>query len=50
MAAIIAGQYNVAMPTCAALRLKEIYHASKSRGVRKVISGFIKHYILIQIY
>lgn len=26
-----------------ALRLREIYHATKSRGIRKVISGFIKH-------
>lgn len=26
-----------------ALKLKEIYHVTKSRGVRKVISGFIKH-------
>lgn len=26
-----------------ALRLREIYHATKSHGIRKVISGFIKH-------
>lgn len=26
-----------------ALRLREIYHIAKSRGIRKVISGFIKH-------
>ncbi len=26
-----------------ALRLREIYHTTKSRGIRKVISGFIKH-------